>query len=79
MARGIDTAAHKASLTAGGDTIAVFGSGVDHIYLAETGAWRRTLPSKDYFLSEFPWAIPAPSELPVRNRIISGLSVGVLW
>jgi DNA processing protein len=79
MARGIDTAAHKASLTAGGDTIAVFGSGVDHIYPAENRRLAEDIALKGLLLSEFPMGNPGhPQNFPVRNRIISGLSVGLL-
>jgi DNA processing protein len=79
MARGIDTAAHKATLSVGGDTIAVFGSGVDHIYPAENRRLAEDIASKGLLLSEFPMGNPGhPQNFPVRNRIISGLSVGVL-
>jgi DNA processing protein len=79
MARGIDTAAHKAALAAGGDTAAVFGCGVDLVYPAENRRLAATLADKGLLLSEFPMgAPPYPQNFPVRNRIISGMSAGVL-
>jgi DNA processing protein len=79
MARGIDTAAHKAVLEAEGDTIAVFGCGVDQIYPAENRKLRDQIVEKGLTLSEFPMGTPAyPQNFPVRNRIISGMSAGVL-
>ena len=79
MARGIDTAAHKAVLEAEGDTIAVFGCGVDEIYPTENRKLRDQIAEKGLTLSEFPMGTPAyPQNFPVRNRIISGISAGVL-
>lgn len=79
MARGIDTAAHRAALAAGGDTIAVFGSGVDHIYPAENRRLAVEMADKGLLLSEFPMGNPGhPQNFPVRNRIISGVSHGVM-
>jgi DNA processing protein len=79
MARGIDTAAHKSALAAGGDTIAVFGCGVDNVYPAENRKLADELAAKGLLLSEFAMGAPAyPQNFPVRNRIISGMSAGVL-
>ncbi len=79
MARGIDTAAHWAALATGGDTVAVFGSGVDHIYPAENRKLAADIAAKGLLLSEFPMGTPGhPQNFPIRNRIISGLSAGVL-
>jgi DNA processing protein len=79
MARGIDTAAHRAVLEAGGDTIAVFGCGVDEIYPAENRKLAENLAEKGLVISEFAMgAPPYPQNFPVRNRIISGMSAGVL-
>jgi DNA processing protein len=79
MARGIDTAAHKAALEAGGDTLAVFGSGIDHIYPAENRKLAEQIADRGLLLSEFPMSSPAhPQNFPTRNRIVSGLSFGVL-
>ena len=79
MARGIDTAAHRAALGVGGDTIAVFGSGVDHIYPAENRKLAEELAGKGLLLSEFPMGNPGhPQNFPVRNRIIAGMSHGVM-
>jgi DNA processing protein len=79
MARGIDTAAHRSALAAGGDSIAVFGCGVDELYPAENRKLRDELAVKGLLLSEFPMGAPAyPQNFPIRNRIISGMSVGVL-
>jgi DNA processing protein len=79
MARGIDTAAHRAVLEAGGDTIAVFGCGVDEVYPSENRKLAETLTAKGLVISEFPMgAPPYPQNFPVRNRIISGMSAGVL-
>ena len=79
MARGIDTAAHKAALDANGNTIAVFGCGVDLVYPAENRKLASTIAEKGLVLSEFPMSSPPyPQNFPVRNRIVSGMSVGIL-
>jgi DNA processing protein len=79
MARGIDTAAHRSTLAIGGDTIAVFGCGVDLVYPAENRKLAAEITAKGLLLSEFPMSSPAyPQNFPIRNRIISGMSVGVL-
>lgn len=79
MARGIDTAAHRAALAANGSTVAVFGCGVDLVYPAENRRLAATIAEKGLVLSEFPMAAPPyPQNFPVRNRIVSGMSVGIL-
>jgi DNA processing protein len=79
MARGIDTAAHKAVLETGGDTIAVFGCGVDELYPTENRKLADQIAESGLILSDFPMGTPPyPQNFPIRNRIISGISLGVL-
>ena len=79
LARGIDASAHKGVLTAGGDTIAVLGCGVDIVYPQENRKLYSEIAARGLIVSEFPMAAVAfPQNFPIRNRIISGLSVGVL-
>ncbi len=80
MARGIDTEAHKGALEAKGKTVAVWGTGVDVIYPKENKKLaEQILASGGCLLSEFPLGtFPAPQNFPVRNRVLSGMSVGVL-
>jgi DNA processing protein len=79
MARGIDTAAHKAALAVGGATVAVFGCGVDLVYPAENRGLSSTIAEKGLLLSEYPMGTPPwPQNFPVRNRIVSGMSAGIL-
>jgi len=79
MARGIDTTAHKAALAVGGNTVAVFGCGLDVTYPSENRKLAGEIGERGLLLSEFPMGATAyPQNFPIRNRIISGLSVGVL-
>jgi DNA processing protein len=79
MARGIDTAAHQAALDADGNTIAVFGCGVDVLYPTENKKLAEQIAAKGLLLSEFPMGEPAyPQNFPLRNRIVSGVSDAVL-
>ena len=79
MARGVDTAAHKGTLAAGGDTVAVLGCGVDVVYPAENRKLAADIAVKGLIVSEFPMGATAfPQNFPIRNRIISGISLGVL-
>ncbi len=80
MARGVDTASHRGAISAKGKTIAVFGTGVDVIYPKENSRLsEQILALGGAIISEFPIAtFPAPQNFPIRNRIISGMSVGVL-
>ena len=80
MARGIDTAAHKGALAAGGSTVAVWGTGVDVIYPKENKSLAENiLVSGGTIVSEYRLGtFPAPQNFPKRNRILSGISIGVL-
>lgn len=79
MARGIDTTAHTAALDARGNTVAVFGSGIDHIYPSENRKLAERIAAQGLILTEYPIGTPAyPQNFPVRNRIVAGMSVGVL-
>ena len=80
LARGVDTAAHRGTVNAKSRTIAVFGTGVDVIYPRENGKLAdQILSCGGALISEFPiGSFAAPQNFPIRNRIISGLSVGVL-
>ncbi len=79
MARGIDTASHKAALAEDGNTLAVFGCGVDVLYPADNRKLYADIAKHGLLLSEFPMGSPAyPQNFPVRNRIVSGLALGVV-
>ena len=80
MARGVDTKAHEGALEARGKTVAVWGTGVDVIYPKENKRLAEgILAGGGCILSEYPLGtFPAPQNFPVRNRILSGISVGVL-
>lgn len=79
LARGIDAAAHRGALAGKGRTIAVLGCGIDRTYPPEHQALRRSIEAHGAVLSELPiGASPLSHHFPRRNRIISGLSLGVV-
>ncbi len=79
MARGIDGAAHEATLDAGGRTFAVLGCGVDLIYPPEHSLLYRQISERGAVISALPMgARPMAFHFPARNRLISGLSLGVV-
>jgi len=80
MARGVDTAAHRGALAAHGRTVAIWGTGIDEVYPKENKKIaEQILASGGAILSEFPLGtFPAPQNFPIRNRIISGVAIGVL-
>src|SRR5438270_4073750 len=80
LARGIDSAAHRGAVHAKGKTVAVLGTGVDVIYPRENARLADSiLECGGAVVSEFPLGtFAAPQNFPIRNRIISGLSLGVL-
>jgi DNA processing protein len=79
LARGIDAAAHRGALAGEGRTIAVLGCGIDRTYPPEHDALRRSIESHGAVISELPvGSSPQSHHFPRRNRIISGISLGVL-
>jgi len=80
LAQGIDAAAHRGALAVeDGNTIAVIGTGIDRVYPARNAALAREIAAKGAILSEFPLGMPPTRwNFPRRNRLIAGLSLGVL-
>lgn len=80
LARGIDAAAHKGAIRGGGRTVAVMGTGIDDVYPRQNNKLvRDILESGGCIATQFPLGTPPlPEHFPFRNRIISGLSYGVL-
>ena len=79
LARGIDTAAHQGALAAKGRTIAVLGTGLHYIYPAENRELAEKISTSGAVVTEFPMdTTPDRQTFPMRNRIISGLSFGLL-
>jgi DNA processing protein len=79
LARGIDGIAHRTAIESGGRTIAILGGGVDRIYPPEHTGLAEKITQHGAVISEFASGkLPVPGNFPARNRVISGLSMGVL-
>jgi DNA processing protein len=79
LARGVDAASHSAALEAGGTTIAILGTGIDLVYPRGHKRLFRTIEERGLILTEFPPGTPPlPANFPIRNRVISGISLGTV-
>jgi DNA processing protein len=79
LARGVDAAAHRGALAAGGATLAVLGCGIDRDYPASNAGLARRIAETGLIVSEYgPGTEPAPWRFPARNRIVAGLSAATV-